>query len=512
MSKAGSMRGLSDSEPTRIRTSAISGSVFEDGIVLLAFLGRVARVRDQPLHLAQRRAIRRARCRDDVFFHHERAEVVRAEPQRHLPHLHPHRDPRRLNVGDVFEHDARDRLRLEIRHRVGLGEVRELGILGLQRPADERREAARPALHFADAKEVLDAVRVRLAQSVHHRHGSPETETMRDLHDLEPAIRAGLLARDLVAHALHQDLAAATRNGVEPRRHQLFDHFGDRHAEAPGEEVDLRRREAVNVDRMKALDIAQQIEIPLEGNVGVVHALHQNLDAPDRLQLVDLAPDFFKRQQIPFRVFGTTIECAELAVGDANVCVVDVAVDDVGDDVFRMEFPPDLVGETPELEQRGALVQLEVRAAASLSAASPMTSTASCGRPASSSRSWASARASANFGRICQTSRHNSSSNATDVRDEAESSTVRPSSCRTVRRLNSATLRTGPSQEMASSGRSTRSFAWRAYSIALMTLTSSSPATSRSFNSAGVPVTSSPPWGSATMPRSIAPYTGAQLM
>jgi len=73
------------------------------------------------------------------------------------------------------------------------------------------------------------------------------------------------------------------------------------------------------------------------------------------------------------------------------------------------------------------------------------------------------------------------------------------------RLLNSATLRTGPSQEIARSGRSSRSLAWRAYSIALITLMSSSPATSKSFSSEGVPVTSSPPGGKATMPRSIAP-------
>ena len=36
------------------------------------------------------------------------------------------------------------------------------------------------------------------------------------------------------------------------------------------------------------------------------------------------------------------------------------------------------------------------------------------------------------------------SDGATDVRDDAERRTVRPSNCSTVRRLNNATLRTGP--------------------------------------------------------------------
>ena len=66
--------------------------------------------------------------------------------------------------------------------------------------------------------------------------------------------------------------------------------------------------------------------------------------------------------------------------------------------------------------------------AASSSAASPITSTASCGSPASASRSAASARAVANRGRTPQRWRQSSSSSSTEVRDDAVSSTVRPSS------------------------------------------------------------------------------------
>ena len=44
---------------------------------------------------------------------------------------------------------------------------------------------------------------------------------MRDLHDLEPAIGARLLLGDQVAHALHENLAAAAGNRVEAGLHQL---------------------------------------------------------------------------------------------------------------------------------------------------------------------------------------------------------------------------------------------------------------------------------------------------
>ena len=72
------------------------------------------------------------------------------------------------------------------------------------------------------------------------------------LHDLEPAIGAGLLLRDEVAHALHEDLAAAAGNRVEPGLHQLADDVARVHAERLREEVDFARAEPVDVDRMVA--------------------------------------------------------------------------------------------------------------------------------------------------------------------------------------------------------------------------------------------------------------------
>src|SRR2546430_3364657 len=109
MSKAGSMRGLSFSEPARISTSATSGRLVDEAIVLAALAGRVSGVRDQAPHLRQRHAPRGSGGGHDVLLHHEGAEVVGPEPQRHLTDLRAHRHPRRLDVGDVVEHDPRDR-------------------------------------------------------------------------------------------------------------------------------------------------------------------------------------------------------------------------------------------------------------------------------------------------------------------------------------------------------------------------------------------------------------------
>src|SRR5947208_5049173 len=100
-SQAGSIRGLSDSEPTRIRTSGTSGGLLNDRVVLAPRLGGVARVGDEAAHLGQGHPPGRARGGDHVLLHHQGAEVVRAEAQRDLADLRAHRHPGGLDVGDV---------------------------------------------------------------------------------------------------------------------------------------------------------------------------------------------------------------------------------------------------------------------------------------------------------------------------------------------------------------------------------------------------------------------------
>jgi hypothetical protein len=115
----------------------------------------------------------------------------------------------------------------------------------------------------------------------------------------------------------------------------------------------------VDVDRVVALDVAHEIQIPLEGDVRVVAALEQDLHAAYGLALVDLGADLLEAQDVPLGVPGAAIERAELAVGDADVGVVDVAVDDVGDRVLRVLAPPLVVGQLAQFQQRGSLVELE---------------------------------------------------------------------------------------------------------------------------------------------------------
>src|SRR2546422_6527329 len=62
------------------------------------FRSHVPGVADEPLHLGEGHPPRRPRGGDDVLLHHERAEVVGSEPERHLADLGPQdRKSTRLN-------------------------------------------------------------------------------------------------------------------------------------------------------------------------------------------------------------------------------------------------------------------------------------------------------------------------------------------------------------------------------------------------------------------------------
>ncbi len=178
--------------------------------------------------------------------------------------------------------------------------------------------------------------------------------------DPEPLFRLGLLAGDALADFIHQNFAAPARDAVESRLAELPHNFGDGQSETLAEEHDFGGRKAVDVNRVMPLDVAHQLEVPLERNVRIVPALEQNLNAADRLALVDLGADLLEAEDVAFAVLGPSIECAELAVGDADVGVVDVPIDDVGDHPLRVMPPPLGVGELPQLEERGPLIELQI--------------------------------------------------------------------------------------------------------------------------------------------------------
>ena len=81
-------------------------------------------------------------------------------------------------------------------------------------------------------------------------------------------------------------------------------------------------------------------------------ALHEDAGAAEGEGLLDLREQRLLRVQVAFGVAGVAVEGAEGAAHDADVRVVDVAIDDVGHDRLGVQAATHQVGRHPEIEKR----------------------------------------------------------------------------------------------------------------------------------------------------------------
>ena len=136
----------------------------------VALLGDEARVADHAPQLFFGGLVVGARCRDDVLFDHDAANIVAAEAQSELADLQARGNPGTLDVLDVIEIDARDRQRFQVldRGRFFFDEAAKRGEFALERPGDEGRESAGVFLNLPHDIEVVHALFDRLAAAEHH--------------------------------------------------------------------------------------------------------------------------------------------------------------------------------------------------------------------------------------------------------------------------------------------------------------------------------------------------------
>ena len=78
-----------------------------------------------------------------------------------------------------------------------------------------------------------------------------------------------------MAHSVHEDFAATTRDRAQPGFFEITDDPLQRLVEHFAEMNEFTRTESMDVDLGKlAFDMVQQIEIPLFGQLGMMSALH----------------------------------------------------------------------------------------------------------------------------------------------------------------------------------------------------------------------------------------------
>jgi hypothetical protein len=99
--------------------------------------------------------------------------------------------------------------------------------------------------------------------------------------------------------------------------------------------------------------LADDGEVVLERQRGIVPALEQHGGGALRGRELDLLQHLLDGEGPGFRIPRLAIEGAELAVGDADIGVVRVAVDHEGDLARRDRAEARLLGESPHLHQGG---------------------------------------------------------------------------------------------------------------------------------------------------------------
>ena len=169
------------------------------------------------------------------------------------------------------------------------------------------------------------------------------------VHHAHPLRRIRLERGDAIAHAIHKDFPAATRHTAQTRRRKDAQDFLHRLVEKLRERHELARAEAMHVEAGElGLDVCEQIEIPLLRQLRMMPALHENLVATERDGLLDFFVQLVERDDVGIVVLLRAIERAELAIDVADVRVVDVAINNVGDDAIAlaavrraaMQLPP----------------------------------------------------------------------------------------------------------------------------------------------------------------------------
>src|SRR5437870_2611801 len=102
------------------------------------------------------------------------------------------------------------------------------------------------------------------------------------------------------------------------------------------------------------LDATQHALVPLDLQIGMQAALHQHARAAEFDRLANLVVDCFQIEDVSLFGFGAfqwTIERTESAVFGAEVRVINVAIDDVGDHALGMQLAAQGVGFHTDADQ-----------------------------------------------------------------------------------------------------------------------------------------------------------------
>jgi hypothetical protein len=180
---------------------------------------------------------------------------------------------------------------------------------------------------------------------------------MGHLHDGQPLGGADLERADAASDMVHQYLCSASGKRVEARLGEEVQDVRDRFAGQGGEVVNLGRGEAVKVDGVAFLDAAEEGGEPLKAKSRVQPPLEHDLGRSLAYSLVDAVFDIIVTEEEGLGTLFVAEEGAEPTAVDADVGVVDVAVDEKGDRTVAMERAADALSGNAKVEKVGVMVE-----------------------------------------------------------------------------------------------------------------------------------------------------------
>ncbi len=118
----------------------------------------------------------------------------------------------------------------------------------------------------------------------------------------QPFVGGAFQAGDALAHFIVQNFRAAAGNGIKPGIHQAHNGVTHRQARDFRNVQNFRRGKAVQVNlRIALLDVAQQVFVIIDLEVGVQTALHQHAGAAQGNHLLDFLVHGVERLNIALR-------------------------------------------------------------------------------------------------------------------------------------------------------------------------------------------------------------------
>src|SRR5262249_33623017 len=149
----------------------------------------------------------------------------------------------------------------------------------------------------------------------------------------KPFVRFTLERTDGVSDFIVENLTATARHRIEARSLQTCENIRNVDPRHSGNIQDFGRREAMAVNLKSLLDSGNEALVIVDLQILMNTALHENSRPAQHQRFFDFLINHVIRQNIGLWIALDSIERAEGAEFFTNIRVVNIAIDDIADDI-----------------------------------------------------------------------------------------------------------------------------------------------------------------------------------